>query len=474
MGRWNIVKKIIALTSLLIMICNGYSDVSSSLFQNTLSSDLSNPQSISTRPSKHQLLNKTVAIVNNKPITSFELEQEVAKLQASQPNPNFNSNPLEIKRQALQDLIAQSVLIQLAERNNITVSPLKIDNTIKDIAAKNGVSVDSLKLNIEASGMDFDSYKERIRKQLMVNQLQQQAISQQVYVSPEEIQKYIKKHQAQFDREMAPVKSYSYSNLIVALPNSKKARKKKFELFKKLAIAVNKGYIEFPEVAKQFSQAPNASAGGIVKEQVKEEAIPSIYQEHVKNLKVGKVTTPFKVENTLQMIYLNDINEQAPILSKKITKYRVYAIEIKLDGSMTEDGAKSSLDRARLAIESSQDFSKVAEKYNQDYDHPDGNFKWVSQMDSPPSLPPAAFAKLRELKKGELSEPFQADSKTWMIIKYTKTKEFDAAEELKEQKALEAIFAEKAQEVYKTWLTSMKDDAYIEILEDDLKTPELY
>lgn len=468
------MKKIIALTSLLLVVYNGYSDVSSSLFQNTLNSDLSNPQSISSHPNKQQLLNKTVAIVNDKPITSFELEQEVAKLQASQPNSNFNPNSLELKRQALQDLIAQSVLVQLAERNNIMISPLQIDATIKDIAAKNGVSVDSLKLNVEAAGMSFDSYRDRIRKQLMVNQLQQQAISQQVYVSPEEIQKYIKKHQAQFDREMAPIKSYSYSNLIVALPDSKKARKEKFDLFKKLAIAVNKGYIEFPEVAKQFSQAPNANAGGIVKEQVRENAIPSIYQEYVKNLKEGKVTKPFKIENTLQMIYLNKVNEQATLLSKKITKYRVYAIEIKLDGGMTEEGAKSSLDRARLAVESGQEFSKVAEKYNQDYDHPDGNFKWVSQMDSPPSLPPAAFAKLHELKKGELSEPFQADTKTWMIIKYTKTKEFDAAEELKEQKALEAIFAEKAQEVYKTWLTSMKDDAYIEILEDDLKTPELY
>lgn len=73
-----------------------------------------------------------------------------------------------------------------------------------------------------------------------------------------------------------------------------------------------------------------------------------------------------------------------------------------------------------------------------------------------------------------MSEPFQADGRTWMIIKYTKTKEYDAAEQLKEQKALEAIFSEKAQKIYKTWLTSMKDDAYIEILEDDLKTPELY
>lgn len=468
------MKKILLAFILLVSLNLSYADISSSLFQSSFNSGLSNNANItSTSKSKH-LVNKTVAIVNNKPITSLELDQEVAKLQALQGNSGFNTDLLALKRQALQDLISQSVLTQLAEQYNITISNAQLDSAIKDIAANNGVSVDSLKLNIEASGMSFDAYKKRIRKQLMVNRLQQQAISQQVYVSPEEIQRYIKKHQEQFDREMAPIKLYSYSNLIIALPDSKKARKKKIDQFKKLAIAINKGYIDFAEVAKQFSQAPNASVGGVVNEQVRMESVPDLYKEHVKDLKAHQVSEPFVIKNTLQMIYINKINTEAPLLSKKITKYHVYAIEIKLDGSMTEDGAKSSLDRARLAIESGQDFKKVAEKYNQDYDHANGDFKWVSKMDNPPSLPPAAFAQIDQLKKGELSEPFQADSKTWMIMKYTKTKEYDAAEELKEQKALEAIFSEKAQEVYKTWLASIKDNAFIEVLDDNLKTPELY
>ncbi|WP_150463751.1 SurA N-terminal domain-containing protein [Francisella sp. XLW-1] len=460
---------------MLLIISTGVSDISSSLFQNSFNSSISAPaDSPEMSEDKRHLVNKTVAIVNSKPITSFELDREVAKLEAMNPNANFNSDSLQIRREALQELIAQSVLLQLAERNNIVVSNQQLDSAIKDIAAKNGVSVDSLKLNIEASGMSFDSYKKRIREQLMVSQLQQQAISQQVYVSPEEIQKYIKKHQEQFDKEMAPVKLYTLKNLIVALPDSKKARQKKIDLFKKLAIAVNKGYIDFSEVVKQFSQAPNATYGGIVSQQVKFDSIPSMYKEYVKDLKEHQVSEPFIINHTLQMIYVDNIDDKAPMLSKKVAKYYVYAIEIKLDGGMTEEGAKSSLDRARLAIESGQSFTKVALKYNQDYDHANGRFRWVSRLDSPPAIPPAAFSKLESMKKGEVSEPFQADSKTWMIIKYTKVKEHDAAEELKEQKALEAIFSEKAQEVYKTWLTSMKDDAYIEILESDLKTPELY
>ena len=469
------MKKLTIIISLVLMLTNAYSNISSAMFQNSFDSgiDATSLVSINTSDKKY-LVNKTVAIVNSKPITSFELDQEVAKLEAMQPNSTFNTDPLKLKRQALQDLISQSVLLQLAERNNITISNQKLDTAIQDIAAKNGVSVGSLKLNIEAVGMSFDSYKKRIRDQLMISQLQQQAIAQQVYVSPEEIQKYIKQHQKQFDREVAPIKLYTLKNLIVALPDSKKECQKKIDFFRKLALAVNDGGIDFSEVVKQFSQAPNAISGGIVSQQVKLDSIPEIYKKYVKGLKYHQVSQPFIVNHTLQMIYMDNLDEKAPILSKKVTKYYVYAIEIKLDGSMTEEGAKSSLERARLAIESGQEFAKVAMKYNQDYDHPNGKFRWVSELDSPSSLPPAAFAQIKQLKENELSEPFQADGKTWMIIKYTKTKEYDAVEQLKKQKALEAIFSEKAQEIYKTWLTSMKDDTYIEILEEDFKIPELY
>ena len=469
------MKKLTIIISLVLMLTNAYSDISPDMFQNSFDSgiDATSPVSINTSDKKY-LVNKTVAIVNSKPITSFELDQEVAKLEAMKSNSTFNTDTLKLKRQALQDLISQSVLLQLAERNNITISNQQLDAAIQDIAAKNGVSMGSLKLSIEAAGMSFDSYKKRIRDQLMINQLQQQAIAQQVYVYPEEIQKYIKKHQQQFDREMAPIKLYTLKNLIVALPDSKKLRQKKIDLFKKLALAINDGGIDFSEVVKQFSQASNAISGGIVSQQVKLDSIPEIYKKYVKGLKNHQVSQPFIVNHTLQMIYIDNLDEKTPILSKKMTKYYVYAIEIKLNGSMTEEGAKSSLERARLTIESGQEFAKVSMKYNQDYTHPNGKFSWVSELDSPPSLPPAAFAKIKQLKENELSEPFQADSKTWMIIKYTKTKEYDAAEQLKEQKTLEAIFSEKAQEIYKTWLTSMKDDAYIEILEEDLKTPELY
>lgn len=154
------MKKLMTIFLLMLMLTNAYSDISSSMFQNAFNSgiDATSPVSMNVSDKKY-LVNKTVAIVNSRPITSFELDQELAKLEAMQPNSAFNTDPLKLKRQALQDLISQSVLLQLAERNNIMISNQQLDSAIQDIAAKNGVSVESLKLNVEAAGMSFDSYK---------------------------------------------------------------------------------------------------------------------------------------------------------------------------------------------------------------------------------------------------------------------------------------------------------------------------
>ena len=126
MGGWSIMKKIVLFIYVTLLASMGFSDITSSLFQNSFdaATDNSRPSPTSSNSNKKEFLNKTVAIVNDKPITSIELDQEVAKLQAMNSNPQFNQDILTIKRQALQDLISQQVLLQLAEQNNMNISGL--------------------------------------------------------------------------------------------------------------------------------------------------------------------------------------------------------------------------------------------------------------------------------------------------------------------------------------------------------------
>jgi len=460
-----------------------YADITSNLFQNSFSS--SNPSIPANSIDKNSidnlskssniLLNKTVAIVNAKSITLLQLNREVDKIMASIPlAQRYNLSDIQIRRNALQNIIAQSVLLQLAERNNIQVSASEVDSSINDIATQNGVSVEYLKSNVEASGISFSDYTKQIKDQMMVNRIQQQAIAQQIYVSPKEVQKYISRHQKTFSQDMTSTKDYLLRNITVEIPKDVTEKERLFSLLQKMAIAINNGGLSFEDVAKQFSDAPNADSGGAINQWMSYDSIPSVYKSRVKRLKKDKTTAPFIVDDAIQMVYLEDTKENKASIVSQINEYYLYAIQVNLTPTMTESAAKNDLDRAKFAIDAGDDFKIVAEKHNQNYDYDDGNFGWVSPVEQPPVVPMTVFSQLKKLNLGELSEPFNTGDNSLMIVKYTDTRIYDAHKELEEQRALEAIFSEKAQEVYKTWIASMKDNAYIQILEEDLKTEDFY
>ncbi|MFC4892672.1 peptidylprolyl isomerase [Pseudofrancisella aestuarii] len=477
-----LLKKRLALLLLFLIPIYSFADISSNLFQNSFNSNMPQMPTMPAKaapqvPSNQELaINKTVAIVNDKVITSLELDQEVQKVLATlPPSQTYDpQNQLQIKKEALQNLIAQSILLQIAQRNNIRISDKEIDAAINDILVRNRISLDYLKTSIESSGITFSEYKDKLRDQLMINRLQQQAIAQQISVSPKEVEKYIQKHKELFQKQMTPKRLYLLRNLIIDIPKSKDEKNKKFILLQKLAIAINNKNISFSDMAKQFSEAANADEGGSITQWMTYSEIPPIYRSRVKYLKKGQVSKPFIADNAIQMIYVEAIKEEKPLVNNEITQYNVEGIVINLTATLTASSAENDLKRAKLAIESGDDFKKIAEKYTTDYDHSDGEFGWASVLDNPPILTPAAFNQLKDLKKDELSEPFDTGNKSWMIIKYTDTREYNAQKEIEEQKALEAIYAEKAEQIYKTWITSMKDSAYIKILDKDLKTQELY
>ncbi|WP_344174830.1 SurA N-terminal domain-containing protein, partial [Pilimelia columellifera] len=136
-----LLKKRLALLLLFLIPIYSFADISSNLFQNSFNSNMPQMPTMPAKaapqvPSNQELaINKTVAIVNDKVITSLELDQEVQKVLATlPPSQTYDpQNQLQIKKEALQNLIAQSILLQIAQRNNIRISDKEIDAAINDI-----------------------------------------------------------------------------------------------------------------------------------------------------------------------------------------------------------------------------------------------------------------------------------------------------------------------------------------------------
>ena len=91
-------------------------------------------------------LDKVVAVVNQDVVLASQLDNLITKVQRdaashNQPLPEYS----QLRKQALDRLIGESLVVQLADRQGLRVSDTQLDQTIASIAAEQKMSVEQLK-----------------------------------------------------------------------------------------------------------------------------------------------------------------------------------------------------------------------------------------------------------------------------------------------------------------------------------------
>ncbi|PSM53244.1 putative chaperone (SurA domain) [Campylobacter blaseri] len=99
------------------------------------------------------IVNWVVALVNNEPITNYELVSTMEKVRVD-------------KKTALELLIKDKLKTSELKKRGIVVSPFEIDNQIKQIAEKNGKSVNALKEDLSRQGIKFENFEQDVAKNL--------------------------------------------------------------------------------------------------------------------------------------------------------------------------------------------------------------------------------------------------------------------------------------------------------------------
>jgi peptidyl-prolyl cis-trans isomerase SurA len=67
-----------------------------------------------------------------------------------------------------------------------------------------------------------------------------------------------------------------------------------------------------------------------------------------------------------------------------------------------------------------------------------------------------------KLAPGEVSQPFRTDF-GWHIVEVIDRKERDTTEEVKRDRAIQAIRAGKQEQETEIWLRQIRDEAYVEV-----------
>ena len=119
-------------------------------------------------------------------------------------------------------------------------------------------SMEALQQAVEQSGMNWNDYKDTVRRQLLTQQLIQQDVGSSIQMGRAEVQNYYDTHKDQFNRPESVVLREIFLSTKGMAPAQIEAARKKIDGLRQRVLNGD----DFGQLAKLFSQGSTAKADG--------------------------------------------------------------------------------------------------------------------------------------------------------------------------------------------------------------------
>ena len=217
-------------------------------------------------PNSGKVVEEIIARVNNEIITKSEYEKsrgtaaEEAKQECqSRCTPEQLQVAVEDRQKnALRDLIDQSLLVQRGKDMGVSVEPDVIKRMDQIRIQNNLPSMEELEKAVTSQGMNWEDFKNNLRNTLLTQRVISSEVGSHITIGRDDIEKYYEAHKAEFVRpEQVALRSIEVST-------EKKTPEEIPELKKKAEITLKriKDGEDFGEMAKRFSDGTTAKQGG--------------------------------------------------------------------------------------------------------------------------------------------------------------------------------------------------------------------
>jgi peptidyl-prolyl cis-trans isomerase SurA len=241
-----------------------------------------------------ELVERIIAIVDNDIVTKTDLEDyrsqlktgglvDDALLKLKDPKTLMTDD-----KELVSHLIDERIIDQEIDRLGMAVTIEKVEQEIRSVTSRNGISRAQLKEALTARGVKFSDYQDFIRTSLERQALIDREVSSRIKISDEDISNFYLSQTQQTD---AQIFEYSLAHILIRpVERGGQSAQQRISLVKK---KVSEGSRSFSELASQFSEDPNFSQGGILGSFKAGEMLPSL-EAGIKNLEVGDISEPVK------------------------------------------------------------------------------------------------------------------------------------------------------------------------------------
>lgn len=399
-------------------------------------------------------VDRIVAVVNDTAITESALDTRLQQVRQQLVAQHINPPPAsDLRSQVLNRMILDRLQLDYAKRAGITVSPAQIDQAEAELAERNHMTLPQFQAALVKDGIDARQFRAQLHTSLVIRALVQREIQPQVEVTDREVADYLAKEKALGEVE------YHLRDLFVPVTAGRGLEKARAEV-QQLAAQLKAG-ASFSELAIQYSQGPEALAGGDLGWKKAAELPPALLSA-VQDLPPGGVSAPVQTPDGFHLLKL--LGRQTQSRPQVVSQMKVRHILIKPNAIVSLAEAQARAQQLRAQIKQGAHFSEIARKDSDDTLSASvgGDLGWVD----PGQLAPPVEAAANKLAPGQLSEPI-VTSYGVELIQVLARRQRDISGELDEAQARRELQERKASELYEKWLHDLRERAYVHLLTRD-------
>jgi peptidyl-prolyl cis-trans isomerase SurA len=248
------------------------------------------------------VVERIIARVNSEIITQRQFEREKTQLR-EELSQQFSGVDLDAKlndesKNLLRNLIDTSLMVQKAKDESVNVETDLIKQLDQRRKQYNLATIEDLQKDAEQAGVNWEDYKEQIRRQLLMQEVISRDVGSRIVITRQDMLKFYNEHKEQF-------KTNGVVHLADILVSTDKYKPEEAEKRAQAALAELRGGEKFSEVVKKYSDGPNVDQNGDFGF-LKTEAIAPVIAAAINKLDINDYSDPIKLKNGYMILQLKE------------------------------------------------------------------------------------------------------------------------------------------------------------------------
>ena len=398
------------------------------------------------------------AVVNQDVVAASEVIQRTERLrQEARQRGEVMPETAGLRKQALEALIEDRVLVTYARENGQRVDEAELDRVVANVAAQNKLTMAQLRERLRADGTDYKSFRENLRDQMMTERVREREVQGRIKVTDAEIDAYLDKKRAALEQGG----QINLAQVLVTVPDGAAANVvAERRALAEAALARVKAGEDFGKVAREVSEDSNKARGGEIGMRPADR-LPDIFVNAVKSLKAGQVA-PELLRSGAGFHLLKVVERQGAASLTQALQTRARHILLRPSAQLTAEVAARRLAEFKRQIETGQaKFEALAKANSEDGSaEAGGDLGWMGAGGFVPEFEEAMNA----LPLNGISPPIMSRFGVHLIqVLERRTVEVEM-KQLRDQ-ARGALREQKYDEAYQEWVKDLRSKAFFEVRE---------